>query len=359
MKCTYPFSGFTMHPQDVDNYTLYEIEQLLRTNGSSLKKFVGMPYPSAEFVISTTNRLIYDELNYDRKDLQEEHAKLFDSLTSEQKVIYERIVSIIDKYHEGVFFVYGYGGTRKTFLWKTLSTAIRSKCKIVLNVASSGIASLLLSGGRIAHSRFIIPINVTEDSFCQINQNSPLAELLKLTSLIMWDEALIIHKHCFEALDRTLRDILRSSIPDSEEKPFGGKVVVFGGDFRQILPVVPKGSRKDIVNASLNSSYLWDHIEVLKLTINMKLKSGSNPDGIKEMKEFADWILEVGNGSVGGPNDGEADIKIPDEFLIKGGDDPMKSIIDTTYPDVIKNLYEPAFFQEIAILTPTHEQVDK
>jgi len=48
--------------------------------------------------------------------------------------------------------LYGYGGTRKTFMWKTLSAAVRSEGKIVLTVASSGIASLLLPGGRIVTS---------------------------------------------------------------------------------------------------------------------------------------------------------------------------------------------------------------
>ena len=49
------------------------------------------------------------------------------------------------------------------------------------------------------------------------------------------------HRNCFEALDRSLRDILQLEDPQSVEKPFGGKVVVVGGDFRQILPVVKKG----------------------------------------------------------------------------------------------------------------------
>jgi ATP-dependent DNA helicase PIF1 len=42
----------------------------------------------------------------------------------------------------------------------------------------------------------------------------------------------------------------------------GGKIVVFGGDFRQILPVVPKGSRVDIVHATINSSFLWRNCKV-------------------------------------------------------------------------------------------------
>ncbi|XP_076898784.1 uncharacterized protein LOC143552452 [Bidens hawaiensis] len=71
-------------------------------------------------------------------------------------------------WESGVFFVYGHGGTGKTYLWKTLSASIRSKGDVVLNVASSGIASLLLEGGRTAHSRFLIPINLTEDSICLV-----------------------------------------------------------------------------------------------------------------------------------------------------------------------------------------------
>ncbi|XP_071695626.1 uncharacterized protein [Rutidosis leptorrhynchoides] len=352
------FPAYTMEQKDIDNHTLYEIELLLRNQGSSLNKFPGMPYPSSEFVIDTTNRLIHDVLRYDRVALKSEHENLFSSLTSEQKSVYEVIVSAIHNNVGGVFFVYGYGGTGKTFLWKTLSTAIRSKGKIVLNVASSGIASLLLSGGRTAHFRFVIPININEDSVCSINVDSQLVDLLRQASLIIWDEAPMIHKHCFEALDRTLRDIMRQMSPENEDKVFGGKVIVFGGDFRQILPVVPKGSRQDIVNASLNSSYLWDHIKVLNLTVNMRLQSGCNKEEVADMKAFANWILDVGNGTVGGQNDGEVEITIPDEFLIKQTGEPIKSIVDSTYPDLINNLYEHAYFQERAILAPTHEHVD-
>ncbi len=54
------------------------------------------------------------------------------------------------------------------------------------------------------------------------------------------------HKHAFEAVDRTFQDLTRL------DRPFGGVVVVMGGDFRQVLPVIPKGSRAQIVQASLN-----------------------------------------------------------------------------------------------------------
>jgi len=66
----------------------------------------------------------------------------------------------------------------------------------------------------------------------------------------------MMHKHCFEALDRSLRDILRFCNPKSLEMPFGGKTILFGRNFRQILPVIPKGNRQDIVNATINAFYL-------------------------------------------------------------------------------------------------------
>ncbi len=106
---------------------------------------------------------------------------------------------------------------------------MRSNNHIALAVASSGIASLLLDGGRTAHSRFKIPIDLNPTSTCSISKQSDAANLLKETKLIIWDEAPMMNKCAFEAVDRTLKDIC-----DSEEL-FGGKVVVLSGDFRQVI----------------------------------------------------------------------------------------------------------------------------
>jgi hypothetical protein len=67
-----------------------------------------------------------------------------------------------------LFFVYGSGGTSKTFVWKTLLFPLRGQGKIMLMVASSGIASLLFLGGRIAHSRFKIPIDLHDELTCNM-----------------------------------------------------------------------------------------------------------------------------------------------------------------------------------------------
>ncbi|CAL9016010.1 unnamed protein product [Prunus brigantina] len=151
-----------------------------------------------------------------------------------------------------LFFVHGHGGTGKTFLWHTIISKIRSEHKIVLAVASSGIASLLLPGGRTDHSRFKIPLTISNCSTCQIKKGTHLAKLIEKADLIVWDEAPMNHKHCFEALDKSLSDILSHLNNLDNNAPFGGKPFLLGGDFRQILPVIPGGTREEIIDASLN-----------------------------------------------------------------------------------------------------------
>jgi hypothetical protein len=74
-----------------------------------------------------------------------------------------------------------------------------------------------------------------------------------------------------------------------------------GGDFRQVLPVIPGGSRADIVDAALSSSALWSSVKILHLTENMCLKAdGLTDDSRAELGEFSEWVRPVGNGIVQG-----------------------------------------------------------
>jgi len=108
----------------------------------------------------------------------------------------------------------------------------------VLCVASSRIAALLLKGGCTAHSCFKIPIPYHESSICSIVKISEQADLICITDLVIWDEAPMQHRHVIETVDHTFRDLCNS--PDA---PFGGITFVFGGDFKQILPVIIFRSR--------------------------------------------------------------------------------------------------------------------
>ncbi|XP_058763550.1 uncharacterized protein LOC131636997 [Vicia villosa] len=179
-----------------------------------------------------------------------------------------------------------------------------------------------------------------------------------MTQLIIWDEAPMANKWCFEALDKSLKDIMGTAEKPCE-KIFGGKVVVFGGDFRQILPVVHRGTRSDIMHSTINASYIWEHCKVLTLTKNMCLISGSNSNNVEEIESFSKWILQVGDGKVSEPNDGYAEITIPNDFLLADFFDPIETIVKSTYPNLIENLTNPEFLQSRAILASTLEVVDE
>ena len=71
------------------------------------------------------------------------------------------------------------------------------------------------------------------------------------------------HRYLLETLDRTLCDLMESDLP------FSGKVIVLGGDFRQILPVVKRGSCVQIVAAWAQRSPLWHHFCIFYLCENM------------------------------------------------------------------------------------------
>ncbi|XP_056854258.1 uncharacterized protein LOC108807656 [Raphanus sativus] len=348
--------GLILSDDDKKQFALQEIEKIMRRNGSSLSQYDSMPKVRSSS-IHDSNVLIVDERNYNREELIATLHSDLPKMTDEQRKVYDEITDAVKEDKGGMFFVYGFGGTGKTFIWRLLSAAIRSRGDIVLNVASSGIASLLLPGGRTAHSRFGIPLSPDEFSTCNMTHGTDQANLVKEASLIIWDEAPMMSKHCFESLDRSLTDIVGTK----SKKPFGGKVVVFGGDFRQVLPVIYGGNRADIVLAALNSSYLWEHCKVLRLTKNMRLLSaGLSPEEATDIKEFSEWILDVGDGKLSEPNDGEALIDIPEEFLILDANEPIEAISKAVYGEfsLLQENKNPKFFQERAILCPTNEDVN-
>jgi ATP-dependent DNA helicase PIF1 len=152
---------------------------------------------------------------------------------------------------------------------------------------------------------------------------------------------------------------MREVDPRNADLLFGGKTVVFGGDFRQILPVVPKGSRADIVHATINSSVLWRNCKVLKLTKNMRLQYSSDCPDIETLALFAKWILDIGDGKAGELIDGEMIVQIPDDILVEVVTNPIGDIVEAIYPDLLKNMFITNFFQDRAILAPTLDVVEQ
>ncbi|KAI9383363.1 hypothetical protein POPTR_013G071501v4 [Populus trichocarpa] len=239
-----------------------DIEYRLRSSFSMLNLHHKLPMPNGRLMDEVRNKLLREELDYDLAELRNNHSLAIPHLNPCQKNIYDSVITSILQNKQALIFVHGHGGTRKTFLWHTIINRVRSEGLILPVVASSGIASLLLLRGRTSHSRFKIPLEVNENSTCEIKHNTHLSRLLEMTSLIVWDEAPMNNRFYFEALDRSLQDILKTLDGRRLNNPFGGKSILLGGDFRQILP--------------------------------------------EELRQFAEWILLISDGQL-------CDLAIPDD----------------------------------------------
>jgi ATP-dependent DNA helicase PIF1 len=119
-----------------------------------------LPIPNDIGTASIENRLLLDELSYDSSILSSSMETNIQRLNNYKKYAFDAIISSVMEKKGQTFFIYGYGGIGKTFLWTTLLNFVRGKGKIALAIASSRIAVLLLPGGRTPHSRFKIPLDI-------------------------------------------------------------------------------------------------------------------------------------------------------------------------------------------------------
>ncbi|GAU49645.1 hypothetical protein TSUD_407820 [Trifolium subterraneum] len=161
--------------------------------------------------------------------IPDEDIQAVAKLNNDQMNAFKIIMDVIERKQSQVFFIDGPGGTGKTFLYRTLMATLRSQGQIVIAAA---------------HSRFKLSFDAIPGSNCDIRKQTDLANLFRLATAIIWDEAPMTNRYCLEALDKSLKDVLYSNAP------FGGKVMIMGGDFRQVLPVIPKGTKAQTISAS-------------------------------------------------------------------------------------------------------------
>ncbi|XP_027093632.1 uncharacterized protein [Coffea arabica] len=238
----------TLSAEVVNGTVLQIIDMHLRAMGKQITHYGFQLLP---------NTLLQNHM--DTKELQaekyiitpEEDLLSVYQLNEEQKIAFDKVLHCVNNISKA-FFIDGPGGTGKTYLYKALLATIRSQGYIALATATSGVAASILPGGRTAHSRFKIPINDDQHKYCNISKQSVLAQLIRDAKVIIWDKATMAKRKSIEALDKMLQDITNNS------HLFGGKVIVFGGDFRQTLPVITHGTREDIIDTSLVMSQLWN-----------------------------------------------------------------------------------------------------
>ncbi|KAA6383298.1 MAG: putative ATP-dependent DNA helicase PIF1 [Streblomastix strix] len=178
-------------------------------------------------------------------------------------------------------------GTGKTFLYNVINKIVNLIGKKILNCAWTGIAACLLSQGQSSHVLFKLPIRLASSkNSSKITQakNGLLWNQLQLVDVIIWDEASMASKWAIEFIDRKMKEIRKNN------KDFGGVLMIFGGDFRQVLPIVKFGGHNEQVNASIQNSNLWKKFDCLKLKKNMRIGEGS--------EELSSFLMQIGNGTM-------------------------------------------------------------
>ncbi len=307
--------------KQIESWALHSLRDALAKFSKTLEDF-GLPTPFVAFDWLETNRLLEVEHDYNVEVLQAKVVMAIESLNDGQRVAYNGVINAYVAHHAKVIFIDGPSGTGKTYIENLILNVVRSCGDIALVVASAGIAAFLLSRGRTTHSYLKIPIAVDCTSFCYIRKQDDLTVLIRQTKFILWDETPMTNKLAFEAVDRTLCDLI------DKNEPFGGIVVVMSGDFRQVLPVIPRGSHADIVSPSIKNSYLWEFVEVFRLSENMRASDAIviHPD--LRNCTFVDWLLCLGNNEL--ETIDEDYIKCPDMMVLPLAD--TQAMVVAIYP---------------------------
>jgi hypothetical protein len=155
--------------EQIESWALHSLRDVLASFSKTLEDF-GLPSPFVTFDRLETNRLLEVERDYNVEVLQAEVAMAIESLNDGQRAAYNGVIDAYAAHHAKVTFIAGHGGTGKTYTENLILNMVRSHGDIALAVASLGITTLLLSGGRMTHSNLKILITLDHMSFCCIHR---------------------------------------------------------------------------------------------------------------------------------------------------------------------------------------------
>ncbi|EAU89145.1 helicase-like protein [Coprinopsis cinerea okayama7 len=250
---------------------------------------------------------------------------------AEQRALYDAVLSAVMDQRPLRLFVDGKAGTGKTTVVRALCNRLRSMRRVVLPTATPAFAAQLYEGGRTTHSTFKVPVNESNEMLVAgITAGDSRSELIESAAMIVWDEAPMANRAVPSCVNDVLCDIMAT------DEPFGGKVIILLGDFRQTCPVIRRGSRAEVVEASIKSSPLWRYFTIHRLI--HPIRNAEDPD-------FAAFVNSIGDGA--GPD-------IPLQNLaIAADEDHMCNFV---FPNGV--LADPRRCVLRAILAPTNRQVD-
>lgn len=308
--------GPSDHQGNVDAAIL-ALETCMQEFGKTLTAF-GFVLPTTES--ATSNRGRHGALSNNamsHANAQIERDRLMQLFTSEQHRALQLVLdSIGGPDHCNVFAVLSSAGCGKTVFANGLAATLRCRHQSVVAVAASALAAMLLTGGSTAHSCLHIPIPANEYTTCSLSLEDRRA--IRAAGAIIYDECSMVHRDIADTVDRTLRDVM------DNQRPFGGKTVVFMGDFKQLLPVVRHGKGHDF---TMQRCSWWPHVKILNFTINWRAA---------HFPEYSSFLEDVGHGRI-------------DSVIV-----PQYRIVES-YDELISEVYGDHFAHDHQILALTLE----
>ena len=189
---------------------------------------------------------------------------------------------LLKKKTKNCFYINGLGGSGKPIIYNTLYNILSGKGKTICTMALTGIAATLLPKGRTVHNIFGLPVPLLGDSSSNITVESSKGGYLKNFYVLIWDEAPMAPRCALSIMNKLLQQIMQNNTL------IGGKIVILGGDFRQLLPVRKGGNKNETLDLSIKFADEWKHFENFKLHVNMR--------ALTDEKHFAEYLLRIGNG---------------------------------------------------------------
>lgn len=317
------------------NRALLEIEDILISHNVSCEA-LGLPIPILMQVVTDSNVV-------DPVQAQRDYSDMFEQANDEQRRIIENVIREV-QYHDtgsNVFCLTAHAGCGKTFTQTAIIHRLHSLNLKCIATAFSGIASTLLLGGRTLHNAFKLPIPITETSVSSITPNSLYGRYVNSVDLVLIDEISMCPLLLLKVLDRLFKDLC--TIPNNKHKLFGGKTILLCGDFRQILPVVPHGSRAVLIENCISSWIEFDSFHHVSLSQNMR--------ALPHEIEFVEFLKKIGNGQARQyPEFGENVIEIPQRLIGN-----VSRIVEEVYGNISENILSDRILYSVILATTNEE----
>ncbi|KAF7685569.1 ATP-dependent DNA helicase PIF1, partial [Cucumispora dikerogammari] len=223
----------------------------------------------------------FQSIDIEMPNTIENNVEDLPTLNPQQRSVFNNIVEKVTSAVSCLVYLDGPAGTGKTFLINRVITHLKAINKFSIVCAPTGLAASLLIGGRTLHSFFNIPLCIEETSRCGIKRNSQRAQFIREASLLIIDEVGMVDANVLNMINHLMKKIMNN------DRDFGGKIVLFTGDLRQLSFVYPDSHPFVFETCVFALSEFYQACEKLALVENMR--SYSSP-------AYVHFIQNIGDG---------------------------------------------------------------